>query len=217
MRIGTWNLAGRWSRHQEFLQDQKCDAWLLTEVPDAATIDGGELARSEIMRARKSWAAVWGGQTLVPCPSPHPAAAVGRRGELLLCSCVLPWRGARPCWPDEGPDIASITIAALDILRPTVMSADGPVVWGGDWNHAMRGTEHAGTVAGRRAIQRLVADAGLEVATATVPHAVRGLWSIDHIAVPAAWQVESFRRVVAEIDGTRLSDHDAYVIEVVIP
>lgn len=34
MRIGTWNLAGRWSlAHQSFLEDAECDVWLLTEVP----------------------------------------------------------------------------------------------------------------------------------------------------------------------------------------
>jgi hypothetical protein len=216
VRIGTWNLAGRWSpSRQEFLEQQVCDAWLLTEVPDAASLDGGKLVRSKAMLGPKSWAAVWGGQSLVPSPSAHPAAAVGRWGDLLLCSCVLPWRGARPSWPDEGPDIASITMTALEFLRPTVISAGHPVVWGGDWNHAMRGVEHAGTNAGRQAIQRLVADAGLKVATATAPHAVPGLWSIDHIAIPAAWQVESSRRLVAEVGGTRLSDHDAYIVDVV--
>jgi hypothetical protein len=33
MRIGTWNLDGRWSdEHAKFLQRQDCNVWLLTEV-----------------------------------------------------------------------------------------------------------------------------------------------------------------------------------------
>jgi hypothetical protein len=33
MRIGTWNLAGRWdARHERLMRDQACDVWLVTEV-----------------------------------------------------------------------------------------------------------------------------------------------------------------------------------------
>lgn len=37
--------------------------------------------------------------------------------------------------------------------------------------------------------------------------------SIDHIAVPNQWRVGSASRRVAETDDRRLSDHDAYVID----
>ena len=121
MRIGTWNLAGRWSpRHQRLLEDAECDVWLLTEVPAAFTLPGGELVRSESMRRTKgrSWAAVWSTSSPAPLPSPHPAAALVELGGLRICSCVLPWRGARPHWPDEGSNTAAITIAALGLLEP---------------------------------------------------------------------------------------------------
>jgi hypothetical protein len=33
MRVGTWNLAGRWTDgHRQVILDQGCDVWLLTEV-----------------------------------------------------------------------------------------------------------------------------------------------------------------------------------------
>ena len=51
MRIGTWNLDGRWSpRHQHLLEDAECDVWLLTEVPTSFSLPGGDLVRSESMR-----------------------------------------------------------------------------------------------------------------------------------------------------------------------
>jgi endonuclease/exonuclease/phosphatase family metal-dependent hydrolase len=126
---------------------------------------------------------------------------------------VLPWRAAGPTWPDVGADTAGRTTAALARLRPTLVDAGRPVVWGGDWNHAMAGREYAGTTAGRAAIHDLLAEAGLCVVTAGQPHAIDGLLSIDHIAVPAGARVGSCRRVAAVADGRRLSDHDAYVVE----
>ena len=97
------------------------------------------------------------------------------------------------------------------------MASAGPVIWGGDWNHALDGREYAGSTAGRAAILELVASRGLKVVTAAEPHATDGLLSIDHIAVPASWGVESSRRVIAVAGGRRLSDHDAYVAEAAAP
>jgi hypothetical protein len=41
MRIGTWNVDARWDqRHQELVTEQACDIWLLTEIPDRASLPG---------------------------------------------------------------------------------------------------------------------------------------------------------------------------------
>lgn len=219
MRIGTWNLAGRWSvAHQRFLEDAESDVWLLSEVPPAFSLPGGNPSRSEPMTASgTSWAAVWSTGSPSALPSPHPAAAMVWLGDLLICSCVLPWRGARPYWPDQGSNTADITIAAVDRLEPLLASGGRAVVWGGDWNHAMTGREEAGSMEGRRAIQRLVTTLGLSVTTINARHRIDGLLSIDHIAVPAGWESGPRQRVVAEAQGTRLSDHDAYLVEVTRP
>ena len=42
-----------------------------------------------------------------------------------------------------------------------------------------------------------------------------GLLAIAHIAVPKTWTVATVERHSALFDGGRLSDHDAYVVEVV--
>jgi hypothetical protein len=217
MKIGTWNLDGRWSvNHQQFLEKGKCDVWLLTEVPNRFALDGGELFRSIPMTPDKSWAGVWSNHNAASSPSPHPAAAMVFRDGVLYCSCVLPWRSARPWWPaeDEG-DVSAMTVATLARLRTRLLATSGAVVWGGDWNHALHGREVAGTNHGRVEIEKLRSELQLQVRTERQPHAKPGLLSIDHIAVPAAWRVTKCRRAVAEAGGKRLSDHDAYIVDCV--
>ena len=77
----------------------------------------------------------------------------------------------------------------------------------------MIGREHAGSIEGRNAIHALIAEAGLRVATAEQPHALDGLLSIDHIALPDDWAA-SCGRIRATAEGKRLSDHDAYTVSI---
>ncbi len=216
MRIGTWNLEGRWSaNHSQLLKKEACDIWLLTEVPTAFGLDGGALYRSAPMTETKSWAAVWSNGDAVPSPSPHPAAATAVLDGILLCSCVLPWRSARRWWPagDTG-DVVAMTTAALGRLRARMLEAPGAVVWGGDWNHALHEREVAGTYHGRAEIGKLRFELRLQIPTEYMAHAKAGLLSIDHIAVPVAWHLTDCRRVVATAAGKRLSDHDAYIVDI---
>ena len=50
------------------------------------------------------------------------------------------------------------------------------------------------------------------VRTTELPHPIKGLLSIDHIAVPAGTAATA-RRMEAAHEGKRLSDHDAYVVD----
>lgn len=112
-----------------------------------------------------------------------------------------------------GPDqYVAPTLLALDQLRES-LRPDG--VWGGDRNHALLGQESAGSMGGRRAVQATVDQLGLQVPTTALTHHLGELRSIDHIAVPGSWQVASSERVSAVSRERRLSDHDAYVTEVV--
>ena len=91
------------------------------------------------------------------------------------------------------------------------MRAASSLVWGGDWNHALTGKEHAGSAGGRAAITGALDELGLVVPTAELPHRIDGLLSIDHIAVSQEFAGEP-TRVVAAKGAKRLSDHDAYVV-----
>lgn len=100
------------------------------------------------------------------------------------CSSILPWRscGIRDPW--TGSTTAEKTESAIASIE-----AVAPTVWGGDWNHAMSGREWSGSQQGRRAILEAVDRLGLQFPTASAPHQIDELWSIDHIAVPAFWTV----------------------------
>ena len=219
MRIGTWNLAGRWSaEHDELIRSQDADLWLLTEVSDRLHVEGYDLHVSEaLMAAKRRWAGVLArsDQAMVPQADPHPASVLARIGGRTVCSSILPWRacGIRAPWVGT-THVGKTQNAVAELL--THLTTDG-LVWGGDWNHALSGPEYAGSKGGREIILECVSQLGLQVPTATAPHRIEGLLSIDHIAVPSDWKVTSMARVVADAQGRRLSDHDAYVVDAVPP
>ena len=214
MRVGTWTLAGRWSdAHATLLREAECDVWLLTEVRDGTELSGHHLHTTLVpMVEGRRWAAVASTRPLVAEPDPHPASACARIGSTTFVSSVLPWRacGTQPPWVGDGH--AAKMANAVAALVSHVSGADS-LVWGGDWNHALSGREHAGSKGGRVAILDVLGKLGLWVPTADLPHAIDGLLTIDHIAVPRGVPATA-SHVVAAHDGKRLSDHDAYVVDV---
>ncbi|AXT86511.1 hypothetical protein C6I20_15935 [Aeromicrobium sp. A1-2] len=48
--------------------------------------------------------------------------------------------------------------------------------------------------------------------TASSPHQVEDLLNIDHVAVPDSWLVTSTERHRSFVGQTRISAHDAYVV-----
>jgi endonuclease/exonuclease/phosphatase family metal-dependent hydrolase len=213
MRIGTWNLAGRWDgRHLELLLSQDCDVWLLTEVNDRASLPGyGEVRTEAEMARRRRWAAIFSRAKLDPTPDPHPATAAAVISGVTVWCSVLPWRSCGAGAPWVGRSHAERTRAATEMLLAA--SPSYPLVWGGDWNHALDGKEYSGSIGGRTAVQDAVLQLALTVPTARLGHRIQGLLSIDHIGIPENW-FSTATRVVAEEDGTRLSDHDLYVVSV---
>jgi hypothetical protein len=213
MRIGTWNLAGRWSdRHLARLESVDCGVWLLTEVHDHLDLPGysGHVTGSP-MRKHVQWSGIFSRTTLEPCPDPHPASAMARVDGTTFVSSVLPWRSSGGAHPWHGTNHAERTRQTISALSRNVPA--GGLVWGGDWNHALSGKEYAGSKGGREAVVDAALQRDLSVLTADLPHALEGLLSIDHIAVPSTWDVLSAERVSATDDTARLSDHDLYVVD----
>ena len=192
MRIGTWNLAGRWdARHLALLEAMNCDVLLLTEVSERVELPAHDLHLGEaLMAPRRRWAAVASRSALRPLPDPHGASAMAEVEGIGVCSSVLPWRSCGSRAPWAGTTSAEKTTAAVAAI------------------------ESAAPMAGRRSLLEAVARLGLQVPTATQPHQIHDLLSIDHIAIPAAWGVADVQRHPAFHDGKRLSDHDAYAVEV---
>lgn len=210
MRIGTWNLDAQSSPdHLRMIDGLGCDIWLLTEVPSALPLVGGALARSPSQMGRNQhFAAVWSGEGGRPLAAPSPATAAMEVDGVSFYSSVLPWRTCGPDWPWCGGDQASRTADALDSLDRAFTD---DLVWGGDWNQTMTGPNYGGTRIGRAAIEDLLLRRGLFLATRDLPHRQPGMASIDHIAVPENWTITSAERLPVP---SRLTDHDAYVIDV---
>jgi endonuclease/exonuclease/phosphatase family metal-dependent hydrolase len=206
-RIGTWNLAGRWSdAHEHLLTDLDCDVLLLTEVRRDVELASYHRHLTEAdMATRRAWAGIYSREHLEPCSDPHPASALAQIEGRSYCSSILPWKGSGGTHPWSGVNHAAKTQATVEALRPH-LRAD--VIWGGDFNHAMTGREYAGSKAGRGHIEGLLGSLPLRVPTTHLAHRIPGLLSIDHIAVPAGSVVSNACR----FDATGLSDHDAYVV-----
>lgn len=210
MRIGTWNLEGRWSpEHEALLVEQACEVWLLTEVHISTTIPGMQVHRTaELMGPQKSWAAVASTGRILGEPDPHRATASAEvAGTRFICS-VLPWRACGTSW--QGSTLAEKQAAALLALQPQITAA---TVWGGDWNQALEGPEFVGCLEGRRIIDAMLGAARLSVPTRSLGSASPEHRAIDHVAVPVAWDVSSVHRVKAIRSRRRLSDHDAYLVD----
>lgn len=122
VRIGTWNLAGRWSSaHVDLLAAQDCDVWLLTEVRADTALPGycPHVTRAQTARGRH-WAGVFSRSPLTPLPDPHVASAAAVVDGVTYCSSILPWRSCGPVpWGDGSA--AERTARALDRV-----SAVGP-------------------------------------------------------------------------------------------
>ena len=205
MRIGTWNLAGRWdARHLALIEQMDCDLLLLTEVSDRVELPEHDLHVGRLMSARRHWAAVASRVGLSPLAEPHAASASAEVSGFRVCSSVLPWKGCGGVPPWVGSNTAERTASAVADITEA-----GPAIWGGDWNHSLSGAEWAGSKTGRGYVLATVAELDLQVPTALLPHRIPDVLSIDHIAVPTTWQVSPATRV----DATGLSDHDAYVVE----
>lgn len=127
-----------------------------------------------------------------------------------FCSTVLPWRtsGSQP-WGD-GSTADRTARAARSI---TENLSGRTVVWGGDWNHALEGPEHAGSTGGRFAIERALHEMQLQAPTAGLTHQTPGHHTIDHVAVPESWSIHQVERVPAHSPSRSLSDHDIYVVD----
>ncbi|KRF36968.1 endonuclease/exonuclease/phosphatase family protein [Nocardioides sp. Soil805] len=212
MRIGTWNLAGRWSdQHAALIEAEDCDVWLLTEVNERTDLAGHSLHLSTaVMAAKRRWAAVASRLPLTPEADPHPASARARIGSTTYVSSVLPWRACGSASPWVGARHVDRTENAVQELAVHLRGVS-PLVWGGDWNHALTGKEYAGSQGGRRALHDALESLRLEAATTALPHAIEGLLTIDHVAVPVGLDTTA-SRIDAANEGKRLSDHDAYVV-----
>lgn len=217
LRVGTWNLAGRWTpEHAALIEDAGCDVWMLTEVSERVAIEGWNLHLTErLMAPKRRWAGVLSTSPLTALLDPHPASALATVAGVTFCSSILPWRSCGEQDPWVGDRHSLKTENAVKQLL-TNLRGVRPLVWGGDWNHALTGREYAGSIAGRASIQGALEELRLRAVTTEMPHQIDGLLSIDHLAIGPGLTASRAEHLVAAADGVRLSDHDAYLMDLVI-
>ena len=220
LSIGTWNLQqarpARSALQHESMHEMDLDLWLLTEVRDDALLPHEHAVRSpaQDVGSTMRWAAVCSRWPVEERPSGQAGLALAvvhaPGGGLLTASSVMPWRGAKAHWPgDADAPLADRFRDSLREHRTAIEeSRDGrPVVWGGDVNLALEGPEHAGATATRADLLQAFADVGLEARTGHLPHRIADISTIDHVAVPTSWQVQT-----AERHEPGLSDHALYLV-----
>ena len=105
---------------------------------------------------------------------------------------MFPWRGAAKYWPAaDGDTFAERCAVTLIAHTAEIFKARGdlPVVWGGDFNQALSGTERVGSDVGREALLEAFKKLGLRAVTNEPAGQDPPQREIDHIAIPLGWSV----------------------------
>ena len=235
MRIGTWNVEhaavpAKNARRRELLIAADADIWVLTETRDALDLGPTHFAVHSDPRPKtrvgERWVSIWSRLPLlerVPVRDPSRTVCAlfdAPSGPLLVYGAVMPWHadygveGTAKGWTEQYrvvPEQASEGAALRE------RSPRAALCVAGDFNMSLGGAHYYGTKRGRELLQAGLDGAGLACVTRT-EHVPPGLlkWPhIDHVAVPVEWAGRS--HVVAAwpgtIDGVRLSDHSAVVVE----
>lgn len=212
MKIGTWNLDGKWtSAHEALLREENCDVWLLTEVPPLSGLKDYYLHFSQQRMSRgQHYSAIWSRSAFAPVSDPHGASSAISIEGVTYCSSVLPWSscGRQPHSPwSHGKPVSEMVKDTIDSLLENLPSTN--LVWGGDWNQNLTGGwQYVGSKGGRRYLDDTLRKLDLQIPTKNLPHRIAGCYTIDHIALPRQWECSQSAR----IETLGLSDHDAYTI-----
>ncbi|MGO4602502.1 hypothetical protein [Terrabacter sp. 2YAF2] len=138
-------------------------------------------------------------------------------GGALLASSVLPWRAAGKYWPPgDDHDFQSRFARVLSRHQAAILEAreDDVVVWGGDFNQTLSGTEEVGSSSGRQALGAAFESLDLRVVTRDARVIASNAYAIDHIAVAHHLDTVSAMCVLPTARDGALSDHPAYLAEV---
>ena len=240
MRIGTWNLrlcppstSETGQAISSWLDGQKADVWLLTEVHRDWDPRGGSIAvsppRSFDPEAPKRWAGIETRLPLTPVSAgdDHPGeeglslARIEVDGRQVLVACsVLPWSGAGKYWHglpkgqiDQFAFVLDHHVSRISAERRD----DEPLVWGGDFNQPLRRLVDETTIKGVATLQAAFESLELTPLTADAEHLKGRMRSIDHIAVSHHFDGGPATTHRPErAGGGDLSDHAAYTADVVL-
>jgi hypothetical protein len=231
LRIATWNVEyasdAKNPQRLALIEGANTDIWVLTETQDGLDLGSSYNAVHSEPRPKKPstarWVSIWSRQPLierVPVRDPIRTSAAlyaTSLGRLLIYGTVMPWpadrgpSGTAPKWVEQRRVVREQAQEWKDLRDrfPTVAMCVA-----GDFNMTVGGRIVRDEA--KKILQDGLSAARLSCVTRAerIPGMVKPL--IDHICLPEAWALRS--RVVeawsGTIDGVRLSDHSAVVIEV---
>ena len=237
MRILTWNLdhgyrgeTQMFGAQAELIDAARADIAVLTELPvEWSNADGRVVspARRPSERGRESWVAIVG-RDLQPASIEIPfermaAAAVAKvdGDDFVIYGSVLPWNAAlvqAPYLVQGGESAGGLfervlaeQIADIDLLRNQHPGAT--VVWAGDFNQPLEGPNRGFSTRNRRLLEEALRAVDLIAYNRCLGHALDGYFAIDLICGPASRAAREVRRIDPVVQGTSLSDHAAYVVD----
>jgi endonuclease/exonuclease/phosphatase family metal-dependent hydrolase len=236
VRIGTWNIDRERGPEQNMatraaiIQQLRLDVLVITE-PGPAWSCRDDVVISPAERLDRplpeSWVTIRaaGATRALPLPYGRLATAaltnVGGR-SVVIYGAVLPWGGAVRATglAHAGESFASMFSRVLDeqvadLEYLTTIYPDALRLWAGDFNQTLEGPNlGVGSTRGRQQLEEALTRLGFAAWNRHQPHGLPGLATIDLICGPANMTVTSSERIDPNVDGRRLSDHAAYVVEV---
>ena len=231
LRIGTWNVeyasAARNPLRLALIERADADIWVLTETQDGLALGSSYTPQHSEPHPQKRpqrWVTIWSRHPLIKridVRDPIRTAAAlyaTPLGKVLVYGTVMPWSsdrglsGVEAYWA-EHHRVVSEQVKECSELRDD--HGDAAICVAGDFNMTLGGGYPYGTPKGSQLLEDGLKEAGMACVT-RMEHVPRDAMShIDHICVPEEWAV---RTTVVDgwpgtIEGVRLSDHSAVVIE----
>lgn len=156
----------------------------------------------------------------VPFERMAVAARVTVSGRsLVIYGAVLPWGSIRSHAPElvkDGEVFADVFKRVLEEQQADLRALQAEhesVVWAGDFNQTVGGSNAGGSRKGRDHPVTCLDDLGLVAWNGSADHACEGLRAIDLICGPKGQTIVRQGRIDPVRDGVRMSDHAGYWVD----
>lgn len=239
MRVGNWNLnhggarGAKWPEQSVLLLRERLDIVVLTEPPPGVSLEGFDPVVSPTGSDGWSWVAILGPaavSSVLDIPYSRMAAAASMtvaNRDVVVYGSVLPWRsighqsqgilGDGELYGESFTRLLREQAADVAELQSTF--PDAIVLWAGDFNQALAGTEYVGSKAQRVQLEQTLTDLGMRAWNSGCAHAMPGglqMCAIDLVCGPS--NIPAVPAVMkGSFDDHKLSDHPGYVVTLDVP
>lgn len=238
MRILVWNLErGRTKSRvvqlqQEVIAAAGADIAVLTELPAALSVPDSGRVVSPVERMGRGGPEAWVGIVARGVQAVDPATPYERMSlvalaevdgeQVVVYGSVVPWMHAIDQAPylardgESSDDLFDRVLAeqVADVARLHTAFPDHTVVWAGDFNQPISGSNSGFSDRRRARLVEALGTLGLHAWNHESPHAKPGAHAIDLVCGTRVRPMLSVEVVEPVIDGEKLSDHAGYVVTI---